>query len=154
MKLGYVIACATILLVTLSTAHAQEKTGRQMELLNGAQWQFFGAGTPAELPKIDSDAFKKAAWADVSVPHNFQTRNAYNTLTCGWYRRTLKVDPSSAGRELYLVFEGAASIADVYVNGQHLGQHRGAYTRFIFDATKVLHSGDNELSYSRRQCTG
>ena len=81
------------------------------------------------------------------MPHNFQTRTAYNTLTRGWYRRKLKIDPSSAGRELYLVFEGAASIADVYVNGQHLGQHRGAYTRFIFDATKALHPGeDNELA--------
>ena len=58
----------------------------------------------------------------------------------------MTVDPSAQGKELYLVFEGAASIADVYVNGQHLGQHRGAYTRFIFDATAALHPGDNELA--------
>jgi beta-galactosidase len=65
----------------------------------------------------------------------------------GWYRRQLTVDPSTKGKELYLVFEGAASIADVYVNGQHLGQHRGAYTRFVFDATKALHPGtDNQLA--------
>src|SRR5208282_4934632 len=52
-----------------------------------------------------------------------------------------------AGKELYLVFEGAAAIADVYVNGQHLGQHRGAYTRFVFDATSALHPGqDNQLA--------
>ena len=147
MKFSHLIACASLLFTTLATAHAQDKTGRQMELLNGPEWQFIGAGDGTELPKIGSDEFKQAAWANVSVPHNFQTRNAYNTLTRGWYRRTLKIDPSSAGKEQYLVFEGAASIADVYVNGQHLGQHRGAYTRFIFDATKVLHPGaDNELA--------
>ena len=71
---------------------------------------------------------------------------AYDTLTKGWYKRQVTVDPSAKGKELYLVFEGAASIADVYVNGQHLGQHRGAYTRFIFDATAALHPGDNELA--------
>jgi beta-galactosidase len=146
MKFTNIIACASLVLIAVSTARAQEKAGRQMELLNGPDWQFIGAGADAELPKIGSDEFTHAAWANVSVPHNFQTRNAYNTLTRGWYRRTLKIDPSSSGKELYLVFEGAASIADVYVNGQHLGQHRGAYTRFIFDATKVLHSGDNELA--------
>ena len=83
----------------------------------------------------------------MTVPHVFQTRAAYDTLTKGWYRRSVAVDPAASGKEFYLVFEGAASIADVYVNGQHLGQHRGAYTRFIFDATKALHPGaDNELA--------
>ena len=52
----------------------------------------------------------------------------YDTLTKGWYTRQVSVDPSAKGKELYLVFEGAASIADVYVNGQHLGQLRGAYS--------------------------
>jgi beta-galactosidase len=87
------------------------------------------------------------SWTDVSVPHNFQTRVAFNDITKGWYRRPISVAPSMAGKELYLVFEGAAAIADVYINGQHLGQHRGAYTRFVFDATAALHPGrDNQLA--------
>jgi beta-galactosidase len=47
---------------------------------------------------------------------------------------------------VYLHFEGAAILADVWVNGTHLGQHRGAFTRFLFDATPHLHPGDNLLA--------
>ena len=106
MKFSHTIACAGMLLVALSTALAQEKSGRQMELLNGPDWQFIGAGDTAELPKIGSDEFTHAAWANVSVPHDFQTRTAYDTLTRGWYRRQVTVDPSAGGKELYLIFEG------------------------------------------------
>jgi beta-galactosidase len=130
-----------------STACADAASPRQTQLLNSADWQFVGAGAEAPLPEIDSDAFGHAAWTKVSVPHNFQTRAAYDTLTRGWYRTQVTVSPSAIGKALYLVFEGAATIADVYVNGQHLGQHRGAYTRFVFDASKALHPGsDNQLA--------
>jgi beta-galactosidase len=126
---------------------ADDSTGRQTELLNGTGWQFVGGGATDTLPDIGTDAFTKQTWTDISVPHNFQTRQAYDTLTKGWYRRTFTVDPAAKDKECYLVFEGAASIADVYVNGQHLGQHRGAYTRFIFDATQAVHAGaDNQLA--------
>ncbi len=127
-------------------AWADTASPREMKLLNGPDWQFVGAGPTDTLPEVDSDGFKSAAWAPVSVPHVFQTRAAYDTLAKGWYKRQITLDPAAQGKELYLVFEGAASIADVYVNGQHLGQHRGAYTRFIFDATAALHPGANELA--------
>jgi beta-galactosidase len=122
-------------------------SARMQTNLSGSGWQFTGAPHNENLPAIDSDEFNRATWADISVPHNFQTRAAFNDITKGWYRRQINIDASMAGKELYLVFEGAAAIADVYVNGQHLGQHRGAYTRFVFDATPSLHPGqDNQLA--------
>ncbi len=140
-------AASLLLLAAFSVLRAQDAPARHMEMLSGSGWQFVGAAASDALPDIGSDAFNHAAWTDVTVPHIFQTRAAPDTFAKGWYRRSLTVDPSQKGRELYLVFEGAASIADVYVNGQHLGQHRGAYTRFVFDATKALHPGsDNQLA--------
>ncbi len=139
--------CCGFFLLLLSVAHAQQIQARKIESLNGAGWQFVGVADSATLPAADSDAFRQAPWSNVTVPHNFQTRAAYDALTRGWYRRRITVDPAAKGKEFYLVFEGAATIADVYVNGQQLGQHRGAYTRFVFDATKALHPGsDNELA--------
>ena len=134
------------LFLSLHPTQAQTTSIRQTQLLNGAGWQFFGAADGAVLPAIGTPDFDSASWTAVTVPHIFQTRQAYDTLAKGWYRRQILVDASASGREQYLVFEGAASIADVYVNGQHLGQHRGAYTRFIFDATKALHPGTNQLA--------
>ncbi len=126
---------------------ADDSTARQAELLNGTDWQFVGGGEADTLPEIGTDAFSKQAWTNIAVPHNFQSRTAYDTLTKGWYRRSFTIDPAAKDKEYYLVFEGAASIADVYVNNQHLGQHRGAYTRFIFDVTRAVHAGaDNQLA--------
>ncbi|PYQ43532.1 MAG: glycoside hydrolase family 2, partial [Acidobacteria bacterium] len=39
-----------------------------------------------------------------------------------------------------------AVFADVYLNGHHLGQHRGAFTRFVFDATDHVVDGENVLA--------
>ena len=120
---------------------------RQATLLSDAPWQFIGAKSMQDLPKIQAPDFSKAAWETVTVPHVFQTRQHFLDLNAGWYRRSLAVPPELAGHQLYLVFEGAAAIADIYVNGQYLGQHRGAYTRFVFNATQALKQGSqNELA--------
>lgn len=148
VRLASLLLALAALFLLPRNAAADTSSLRQTQLLNGSGWQFVGAAEADLLPEIGSGGFKSAAWAPVSVPHNFQARmgGAYDTLTKGWYKRQVTVDPAAQGKELYLVFEGAASIADVYVNGQHLGQHRGAYTRFVFDATEALQPGENELA--------
>ena len=138
-----------LLLVARMLANADDSNPavRQQILLSGAGWLFTGAGAAAALPEIGSAEFASASWEAVSVPHVFQTRAHFSELTHGWYRRNFSVPPEFAGKQLYLVFEGAATIADVFVNGQPLGQHRGGYTRFVFDATKALKpGGQNELA--------
>jgi len=125
---------------------AVETGPRQLIPLSGAGWQFIGGKDADTLPPIDSDAFNSAAWTDVTVPHAFQDRRSIE-IEQGWYRSQVNVPANLGHAHLYLVFEGAATVADVYVNGQHLGQHRGAFTRFVFDATSALHPGaDNELA--------
>ena len=42
---------------------------------------------------------------------------------------------------LFLQFAGANQVADVWVNGTHLGQHQGGYARFRFGATAALTPG-------------
>ncbi len=125
---------------------AAQTEQRQQVLLSDAGWQFFGAGPSQTLPEVGSPEFGRLAWETVTVPHVFQTRQHFLDLTQGYYRRKIAVPAAMAGKRIYLCFEGAASIADVYVNGTHLGQHRGAYTRFVFDATQALRAGaDNEV---------
>jgi len=132
---------------SLANAGVLNQPARQQTLLSGADWQFTGAGAAATLPEIGANDFAAAPWQPVSVPHVFQTRDHFADLTQGWYRRDFTVPPEFSGRRVFLMFEGAATIADVYVNGKHLGQHRGAYTRFVFDATEAVKpGGNNELA--------
>ena len=45
-----------------------------------------------------------------------------------------------------LEFEGVFQIADVYVNGEKIGTHRGGYSGFVYDITDYLHEGDNVIA--------
>ena len=47
----------------------------------------------------------------------------------------------TGNRRVYLVLEGAAAVKDVYVNGQHIGQHKGAFSASAFDLTPALKIG-------------
>src|SRR5260370_31053220 len=63
----------------------------------------------------------------------------------GWYRRHLTVDSQYAGRRLWIQFDGADLVTDVYVNGQAVGEHRGGYARFRFDVTRYLTVGSDNV---------
>jgi len=135
--------------ISFLPAQAQTRTTdgpRKLFPLSGHGWQFFGGGESDTLPDINTPAFDSAPWTKISIPHTFQDRRDMSTVQ-GWYRTRVTIPKGWPDTHYYLVFEGASTVADVYVNGRHLGQHRGAYTRFIFDATAGFHPGtDNQLA--------
>lgn len=57
-----------------------------------------------------------------------------------YYRKILNVSKKEIDKQLWLEFEGAMHLADVWVNGQHLIQHSGGYTPFVVDVTGILHA--------------
>lgn len=57
-----------------------------------------------------------------------------------YYRKILNVSKKEIDKQLWLEFEGAMHLADVWVNGQHLIQHSGGYTPFVVDVTGTLHA--------------
>ncbi len=81
-------------------------------------------------------------WEQVDLPHTWNAIdgangfNYYKGECC--YKKELVLDPRDAGKKFYIEFMGANSVADVYVNGTHLGQHRGGFSTFRFDATDAL----------------
>ena len=83
---------------------------------------------------IEKAGFDDHAWQTVTLPHTWNSKTDIKTQKAAWYRTHFTLTDADRGREIFLYFEGAATVADVYLNGAHLGQHRGAYTHFIFDA--------------------
>ncbi len=61
-----------------------------------------------------------------------------------WYRRHFALDESYADKSIYINFEGVATVADVYVNGRHVGNHKGAYTSFTIDITDYVFTDGND----------
>lgn len=49
-------------------------------------------------------------------------------------------------RRVLLHFEGVANCAEVWLNGQNLGEHKCGYTPFVFDITDTVLDGENLLA--------
>ncbi len=63
-----------------------------------------------------------------------------------WYHRVVTLtDKQTEGRVL-LHFGAVDYECRVWVNGQKAGVHKGGYTSFVFDITKLVRSGENSLS--------
>lgn len=63
-----------------------------------------------------------------------------------WYRRHFEIDESYLDKRVFVEFEGVATVADVYVNGEYVDTHKGAYTGFTVDITDYIHEGANVLA--------
>lgn len=82
-----------------------------------------------------------AGWQTISLPHCWgwaeaQVTNKYYRGP-GWYRRVLELQPEK-GKRYFLRFDAAATVADVFLNGQKLGEHRGGFGAFCFEITDAL----------------
>lgn len=102
-------------------------------------WRY--ADGPA--PDAARPAHDDSGWQAVNLPHTWNLGAAASEdpdyrRGVGWYRRALALDPSLEGRRIFLRFEGANQVADVFVNGRHAGRHVGGYTAFTFDVTDLV----------------
>lgn len=94
---------------------------------------------------------------DIRLPHNvgdiplhYASPDIYSTV-CG-YGRELQILEEYAGKRLFLQFDGAAHIAEVFVNGTCAGKHFGGYTAFRVEVTGFIHSGLNTVAV-KLDCT-
>ena len=83
-----------------------------------------------------------AGWKQIDVPHVFR-QSGLPDNTAGWYRQTIILTEADQNRLVYLVLEGAATVKDVFVNGQFIGRHKGAFSASAFDLTPALNIGEN-----------
>ena len=98
-------------------------------------WQF--AEDPASTPGPPPNA---APWKRVTIPHVFR-QSGLPDNAAAWYRHVVTPAAGDRNRRTYLKLEGAASVKDVYVNGVHIGRHKGAFSASAFDLTPALKMG-------------
>ena len=130
--------------------------GRSEHLdLNGT-WNFAFFRRDIDVPETITD------WATIPVPscwqlHGWESPNYTNINypypvdipyvpddnPCGVYQREFEI-PEIWGR-VYFVFEGVASCAFLYVNGQEAGFTQGSHLPAEFDITPYVHAGTNTV---------
>jgi beta-galactosidase len=100
-------------------------------------WQFVEDG---ETNETGFQPPQTAGWKPVTVPHVFR-QSGLPDNTAGWYRQTITTTEADRNRRVYLELEGAASVKDVFVNGEFIGRHKGAFSASAFDLTPALKTG-------------
>ena len=109
---------------------------------------------------VSAPQYQTAGWYDAVVPgtvlttlvhagvypeplygENNRTIPESLNKTSYWYRTAFTVPSSYRGRTVWLKFNGINYAADVWVNGHHAGEIRGAFTRGVFDITPFAAAG-------------
>jgi len=124
-------------LFTLLCFYGASFAQRQVISLN-EQWKFKGASI-----------WEQSVEKIVDIPHTWNTDDAAQGYEYyrgeGNYSKKYFIDESFSDKRLFLKFEGVQTVADVSVNGKHLGQHRGGYSAFAFEITDAVNFGGDNL---------
>lgn len=107
---------------------------RIVENLNQG-WYFARTDEIPARPPLD--------WQRVDLPHTWNSRDGQDGGNDYWrgtacYVRTWKRPNMPEGTRAILSFDGAAIIADVFVNGRKAGHHEGGFSTFRIDITEDL----------------
>jgi hypothetical protein len=114
-------------------------------------WKFY-PGTPSGTPSDSS--FNDNGWYSVNVPHSAsydvptpEGQAAGFSGVC-WYRKIFTVPQANHTGKIFIEFEGAMQVADVWLNGKKLGTHdNSGFTWFSFDVSSaVSRSGQNVIA--------
>lgn len=93
--------------------------------------------------ELELNQLSMGKWEPVNLPHTpfvepLVVLHQWQGIC--YYRKQLNISRKEIDKQLWLEFEGAMHLADVWVNGQHLTQHSGGYTPFVADVTGMLHA--------------
>lgn len=134
------------------------------EYLLEKNWKFVHTDDPAQK----DPSYDDSKWQTVTVPHDWAiygpfssnndkqhvaivqdgqkeaTEHAGRTgglpfVGVGWYRNSGNLPAYEAGKRVSLLFDGAMSNAQVFVNGKKVGEWPYGYNSFYFDITDFLH---------------
>jgi beta-galactosidase len=137
-----------VLVVVLSfLAGALPLLGREEVALNTG-WRF--ALQPAG-GGFSAATFDDRGWTPVTLPHTWNAIDGAEggspyVRGDGWYRLHFAADPRWAGQRVFVDFRAANRVAELWLNGIRIGEHRGGYSRFRFDVTDQLKTGSNVLA--------
>jgi len=123
--------------IVLLSCRVNENTYVEKQNFNN-EWNF----KLLTVSEIDSAYFQKNinsnSWEKIQLPHTPKLEpEIVNDQWQGicWYRKNFNLTDNLKGKRLYVKFEGAMNIAEVWVNGEKLVMHQGGYLPFVVDFT-------------------
>ncbi len=144
---------------------------RKVELLD-ENWKFIHK----DISDAAAPACVDTAWETVKVPHDWAIRQPFDLnidkqvvmvtqdgekrpqlrtgrtgalpmFGVGWYRKQLTIPAGDKDKRVFVEFDGAMSHAQIYLNGQFIGEWPYGYSSFSFELTdKIQFGGSNVLA--------
>lgn len=134
------------------------KSGRTVLSFNDG-WSFLKLTQADGLSglAIESLDFDDSAWKSINLPHTWNAidgadgwsgvdeggEHYYRGL--GGYRKKFTISESTDSKRVYIEFEGANTVTEVFINGVFTGRHEGGYAAFRFDITELLKRGSENV---------
>ncbi|WP_099371491.1 glycoside hydrolase family 2 protein [Sphingobacterium sp. 1.A.5] len=85
---------------------------------------------------------KLEVWEDIQLPHTYNKtdmqldRNFFEGKAV--YQKSYTASPEDKNRRTFLKFEGVGAVAQLFVNGNYIGEHKGGYSMFAFEITNSI----------------
>jgi beta-galactosidase len=126
------------------------------EILFDAGWKFHRG----DAEGAEAALYNDTEWRKVDLPHDWSIEDipgtdspndpdapggismGYFVNGTGWYRKSFLVPARLEGKRFHLRFDGIYMNADVWLNGEHLGNHPYGYTSFLYDITSLVSCGE------------
>jgi beta-glucuronidase len=105
---------------------------------------YFKNAKPRSKSELIEYDFDKSATLKVPGDWNTQSEQLFFYEGTIWYKKSFDYQ-LGPGRRLFVYFGGANYVADVYLNGEKVGQHEGGFTPFNFEITRLVRPSGNFL---------
>ena len=156
-----------VFLTITPISFAQVRTVRELD----SNWKF----QKGDFENAFQNNFNDSKWEKVTVPHDWaiygpfdkeiDKQNVANVqngekvasektgrtgalphIGTAWYRNKFTISAAEKGKKVILLFEGAMSEPQVYLNGKKVGEWAYGYSYFYFDVFDFLQEGENTLA--------
>ena len=110
-----------------------------------ADWKFYRGELAVD--DVIKTTYNDSNWENVHLPHAPKMtplRHPWplpDNQGINWYRKQFQLPERDEGKKIFLEFEGADQVADVWINGKKLITHTGAFSPFLTDITDHVQFG-------------
>jgi beta-galactosidase len=127
----------------------------QAETFNfNPNWRFIRE----DVAGAQASGFDDSQWIAVSAPHTYNDVDTFDDFhELGhvgerkqwggktWYRKTFTAPVAWANQRIVIEFEAIRQIAEVYLNGKHVGKGENGFVPFAVDLTEGLKIGEENV---------
>lgn len=105
---------------------------------------------------VETSNFDDSDWENITLPHTWNAEDGADGLAdgectegyyrgLGVYRKRWLLPTELSDKRLFMEFEGANTVSELYINERFVGKHEGGYSAFRFDITDFVKYNEANL---------